>query len=579
MHLPGGDDALAGDEDRVHGAGVPAHQTLEAAEPLHGRLVDFVHAGVEALGVEHHHVGALAHLERAGVDLEPLAELSRQPPDGLPEGHHGGAGVGALPDELQHAEREVVEAHVPQVRAGVREADEALGPRQHAGEGARAVVARHRVPAERLAVLGDEVEEGVLGPGPAALRHLGEGAPHERGLRARLDARVGEVPVEDLRQEGVPPLAAKAAAVARVPEEPAPLDLRLEVHALRAGPELLEERVVEAVGPEVEGHGEELEAEARAQEPVEGEAERPEQPPDHPVRAQVHHGEHARLQCPAREAHAQRPVEEDLVLRRNVRQHLEMQAAPAHEARHAPNLGPARVRRGQAMAPEAVAAHLVPGEAVDREAEKARLEPLLHARLHALQLVRGQPRLPVEGPLEAEHLRAHRRVPDEGRHVRPQRQRVEVRRVLGVRRPGLPAAKEREEVLVGDRLDAREHVRDVRGVAHRRAQRAAPHEHRGDAVAQGLVEGRVELDLPVVMRVDVDEAGRHPAPLGLDHRVPGSGLQRRLRDRRHPPVLEAEVAHGGRPPTAIEEEAVPDDGGGHGRTRVYHARRAASGVP
>ena len=453
-------------------------------------------------------------------------------------------------------------------------------PADHGREGPGAVVAGDRDPAKVPAVFGHELEEGVFSRLAAARRDGGEGAPLEGAVRALHDRRVREAPVEDPGQERVPPLAPEALAVGGVTEEASPGDLRLEMQALGAGPELLEERVVEAIGPEFEGDGQELVAEAGAEAAVEGEAHGAEQVPDEPIRAQIHHGEDARSErLPHAEAHAQAGVEQHLVLGGHVRERLEVEPTSAEHLGHAPDLAKARVRRRQAPAAEAVAPHLVPGEAVHRETEKARVEPFFEARLEARELVPSQPSPRVEGALDAEGRRPHRRVAHEGSDVRAEAEPVEMRRVLGVGLPALLRAEERQEVLVGDRLDAREHVREVRRVADGGAERAAPHEDGRHAVPERLVERGVDLDLGVVVRVNVDEARRHPAPRRVDDGLaPGRG-QRRLGHGHDAPRFEAEIPVGRRAPSAVEKEAVSDDRGGHRTLWVYHDGGGFPAVP
>src|SRR3712207_9083075 len=63
----------------------------------------------------------------------------------------------------------------------------------------------------------------------------------------------------------------------------------------------------------------------------------------------------------------------------------------------------------------------------------------------------------------------------------------------------------------------------------------------------------------VVVGVQVDEPGHHPAARGVDDarvRPCGQGL---LADGRHPPVADAQVPHARRTAASVEEETVGDD--------------------
>lgn len=135
---------------------------------------------------------------------------------------------------------------------------------------------------------------------------------------------------------------------------------------------------------------------------------------------------------------------------------------------------------------------------------------------------------------------------EERRDVGPERQAFEMTQVIGHAPPVL-LFKDRTHDRIGDRLDAAKDVREDLGGARRQAQAAAPQHAGGHAVAQGLGQRRVELDFGVVMGMDVEEAGGHPAARGVDLLDPRAGGQGLLGDRGDDPALDPDVpADGGR---------------------------------
>ncbi len=130
------------------------------------------------------------------------------------------------------------------------------------------------------------------------------------------------------------------------------------------------------------------------------------------------------------------------------------------------------------------------------------------------------------GALEAQHPDEHRRHRDVGEHVDGLRMAVDAVEELriGDPVPGKPASHR----LVGDRLDPGhgEH----RPIPHLRTHRGEPEpavsdHHRRDAVPAGQRQVRIPEELRVVVRVQVDEAGRDDHPAGVEHPVGVGGAQ------------------------------------------------------
>ena len=78
-------------------------------------------------------------------------------------------------------------------------------------------------------------------------------------------------------------------------------------------------------------------------------------------------------------------------------------------------------------------------------------------------------------------------------------------------------------------LEGAQHEIAMRGPRRRDAEAAVPHHHRGDAVPGRDGEHAVPEDLRVVVRVDVDEAGRDRRAVGVEDAVGGT---RHRTDRR-----------------------------------------------
>ena len=98
------------------------------------------------------------------------------------------------------------------------------------------------------------------------------------------------------------------------------------------------------------------------------------------------------------------------------------------------------------------------------------------------------------------------------------RQPVDVIEELGERLPTpLDAGCERGARDVLDTLhEPDEPVMSI-GCSRREADAAVAHDHGGDAVPARRRQERIPRDLPVVVGVDVDEAGRHQRTVGIDH--------------------------------------------------------------
>jgi hypothetical protein len=108
-----------------------------------------------------------------------------------------------------------------------------------------------------------------------------------------------------------------------------------------------------------------------------------------------------------------------------------------------------------------------------------------------------------------------------------------------------------------DVLHAREAVDDrvlavtVALVAEAGPEAAVAEQHRGGAVAHHLGQARVEVDLEVEMRVDVQQSGHQPVAVDVDD--PRGGLRRQVDAARgDTPVADRDVEGLRRPAAAIE---------------------------
>ena len=172
----------------------------------------------------------------------------------------------------------------------------------------------------------------------------------------------------------------------------------------------------------------------------------------------------------------------------------------------------------------------------------------------------------------AHHDAADRRVADEEAGVDGERA-VEPVEVLGRRRP-VPRHTLCER-LERHALDAGEHPHQVVAVPRperRDREPAVAADHGRDAVQRRGRERRVPERLRVVVRVDVDEAGRHRQARRID------GLRRllgHLADRDDLPVSDADVGTAPRPSRSVDDIATSDHAVEHART----LRLAVGGEP
>src|SRR6185437_5878056 len=100
------------------------------------------------------------------------------------------------------------------------------------------------------------------------------------------------------------------------------------------------------------------------------------------------------------------------------------------------------------------------------------------------------------------------------------------------------------------------------GRGRREADPAVAHDHGGDAVPDRRREQRVPGDLPVVVGVDVDEAGRDREAGGVELLATG------LVDGAHhgeAPVVDGDVAGRRTTTAAVDHGSVPDHQIVHGR--------------
>ena len=154
--------------------------------------------------------------------------------------------------------------------------------------------------------------------------------------------------------------------------------------------------------------------------------------------------------------------------------------------------------------------------AADRETGGARLHRLAHDLLHERDVVVGR-FLEGAGPL-SHRIDPHRVVADHDAEIDGVLHGVDGVHVIGKRLP-VPCETFMQR-RAGNVLDAfhQAHEAIAVGFFHRReADAAIAHDHRGDAVIHGRFQFLVPGNLAVIMGVQVDEAGRHDGPCGVDH--------------------------------------------------------------
>ena len=197
-----------------------------------------------------------------------------------------------------------------------------------------------------------------------------------------------------------------------------------------------------------------------------------------------------------------------------------------------------------------------------READRPGLDRLAHDLGHGLDLVGC--RLGVLAAAVAHHVRPHGAVGDERAHVDGAGHAVELVEVLGERLP-VPAHA-LGEGGAGDVLDALHELdqpRPLGRVGRGEADAAVAHDDGGYAVPARRADLGIPRGLAVVVGVDVDEAGRDQAPVGVDLAPPRSdvgadgddavavdgdvrgarGADRARRSVDHRPAADDEVVH------------------------------------
>ena len=149
-----------------------------------------------------------------------------------------------------------------------------------------------------------------------------------------------------------------------------------------------------------------------------------------------------------------------------------------------------------------------------READRALAQRGADELLHRRDLVGGRGAL---RRVVAHHVAAHRAVPDVRADVHAERGR---RARRGSRRSVPPAkstpAASASADMPSTRLSISSSHATSSGSARREREAAVAGEQRGDAVPRRGRRGRVPVQLRVVVRVDVDEAGRDEQAVGVD---------------------------------------------------------------
>ena len=260
-----------------------------------------------------------------------------------------------------------------------------------------------------------------------------------------------------------------------------------------------------------------------------------------------------------------------------------MNTASADDMRTRPHEGADLLVRGERAGYLAAVDRLVQLEPVHREAHRARADAFGDQLGHTDDVVVGGG-LVGRAPL-AHHEGAHRAVRHLGGDVEGARDAVERVEVLA---DGLPVPPDRlAQGRAGDALDAL-HQADEPVVAvgrgGREADAAVAHDHGGDAVPDRRREQRVPGDLPVVVGVHVDEAGRDREAGGVE--LLATGLVDGA-DRGDAAVVDGDVGRRRATTPAVDHGSVPDHQIVHGspltsfrpysRPRRHHRRRAEEG--
>ena len=321
------------------------------------------------------------------------------------------------PEQVQ---REVVEGHVAQVRAGVGEPDLGLRMVHDPGDGLLVGVADGGRPPQVVAELGLQVEERVDPVAAAPHGNLGEREADQRIVGALDDAGLGEIAVIRPALELVAPLLAEALPVHRVTQQVSPC-ARRQVQRLGAGTDLFDHRVLEAVGPEAERLGERLEAHIGPQIAT-GERHRPADDLERSGgRLGVEHRDDRHAERLATDARRDGHEEREVPSARQVGDALEHGVATTEYLAEEPVLLPVREHRRGGPAAVPIAVHLVPRERVDGEPEVPDVERLVEHRGHAVELGLRRRHRVVQRSAEAHHVRADRGVAEERDDVRAER--------------------------------------------------------------------------------------------------------------------------------------------------------------
>ena len=470
---------------------------------------------------------------------------------------------------------QVVEGHVAKVRSGIGEPHDRRRVVGDLSDRARAVVRDDGAPPQLVAELCLQVHERLDGIDPAFRRHLTEGLAHQGLVGAADDDRLIKLAVIRTRCELVVPLLAEPGAEIRVRHQPSTSLEIADCQSLGTGAELLHHRHVEPVDEQVEHQRHRLEAHVAAQDPV----ERVRGGADEPVAAMCHHRiEHRQQvhpQCRAADPGRHRHEDRDVPAPLKIGDHLKDPSPFAQHLGEGPVLAESREHRRRRARVEPVAAELVPRQRVETHSEVPGVERLVEQAQHFAPFGPGGLGRSVDGAFQTHDRRANGRMPEKQRDVGAEWQRPQVREVPARVVPVLGGFQERQHHVARHAFDAAELIREVFGLAHHEGQSATADEHRGDAVSHRLSEARGDLQLGVVVRVQVDEAGGHPTPVGIDDRRCGRCDEPET-DRRHHPIAHEHVSFHRRRSGPVEDAAVADENGwggfdinhvvGHGRT-------------
>ena len=492
------------------------------------------------------------------IDAIPVAQLAGEPVHGLLDGHERPAGEFCVPHVTQQAQAHVVERHVAQVCTGVREPHLDTGITGELLEHLGPMVGDGGAPPQRPTVFEHQIEEGVHRVQAAAQApHRSEGLADHGLVGAGDDLGVEEVTVPHPHPESAVVVLAETSAVALVAHQLVALDLVAQVQGGRARAELLEHDQIDAVGVHLERYRQVLPPEVAA-EAVDQPGEWAQDVDRDGVGLDVGRREQTRFQRVAHRPQRLRCLRQEVQRVLDVRPGLQHPVGPAQQRFQPAQLTWLGVGRRQGSRPAHVSIELVEKQLLRGHSDESGAQRLDQHPFHPCLLSSGGTLVLAGGAVQSHCRGAHVGVPEERRHIGPERARLQRGDVLLTACPVLVLLDRLDDEVARDRLDSAEDVTGIGGVEVHRGQRTRAEQHCGDPVAQRLRQRRAAEHFDVVVSVDVDHAGQHPLVGGVDHLCVGL-VEIAGDDRGDVAVADADGAHGRRGAGAVEPAAVADD--------------------